>query len=130
VGPRTPGGSQAVPRSLRLEYVSQFHFIYALLLKVLLIFHIFVLPRLNEYTTIHSVYILVKAKLPLYVMQGPSSYSFFTSALDSASGQRDAPAALYPLVKDHRYPLYRRLLGLRSGLDTEARGKLLRLCRR
>jgi hypothetical protein len=38
-----------------------------------------------------------------------SSYSFTTSALDGVSGQRHAPAALYPL-----YPLYRRLSGPQS----------------
>jgi hypothetical protein len=38
-----------------------------------------------------------------------SSYSFTTSALDGVSGQRHAPAALYP-----RYPLYRRLGGPQS----------------
>jgi hypothetical protein len=41
------------------------------------------------------------------------------------SGQRHAPAAPYPRGKDRRYPLDRRLGGLRAGLDTEARGKIL-----
>jgi hypothetical protein len=41
------------------------------------------------------------------------------------SGQRHAAAALYPLGKDPRYSLYRRLRGPRAGLDTEARGKIL-----
>jgi hypothetical protein len=39
------------------------------------------------------------------------------------SGQRHTPAALYPRGKDPRYPLYRRLVGPRADLDTEARGK-------
>jgi hypothetical protein len=43
-----------------------------------------------------------------------SSHSFSTSAQDGASGQRHAPAALYPQGKDPRNPLYRRLGGLRS----------------
>jgi hypothetical protein len=43
-----------------------------------------------------------------------SSYSLLTSALDSVSGQRHAPAALYPRGKDLRYPLYRRLGGPQS----------------
>jgi hypothetical protein len=43
-----------------------------------------------------------------------SSYSFTTSALDRASGQRHAPAALYPREKDPRYPLDRRLGGPQS----------------
>jgi hypothetical protein len=38
-----------------------------------------------------------------------SSYSFLISALDRVSGQRHAPAALYP-----RYPLDRRLGGPQS----------------
>jgi hypothetical protein len=51
-----------------------------------------------------------------------SSYLFTTSALGVAlggvSGQRHAPAALYPRGKFHRYPLDRRLGGpqSRSGL--------------
>jgi hypothetical protein len=46
-----------------------------------------------------------------------SSYSFMTSALDGVSGQRHAPAALYPGGKYSRYPLYWRLGGpqIRSG---------------
>jgi hypothetical protein len=43
-----------------------------------------------------------------------SSYSFSTSALHGVSGQCHAPAALYPRVKDPRYPLYRRLGGPQS----------------
>jgi hypothetical protein len=45
---------------------------------------------------------------------GKSSYSFTTSALDRVSGQRHAPAALYPRGKDRRYPLDRRLGGPQS----------------
>jgi hypothetical protein len=37
------------------------------------------------------------------------SYSFSTSALDGVSGQRHAPAVIYPRGKDPQYPLYRRL---------------------
>jgi hypothetical protein len=37
-----------------------------------------------------------------------------TSALDGVSGQRHAPAALYPRRKDNMYPLYRRLGGQES----------------
>jgi hypothetical protein len=39
------------------------------------------------------------------------------------SGQRHTSATLYPRGKDPLYPLNRRLVGLRAGLDTEARGK-------
>jgi hypothetical protein len=35
-----------------------------------------------------------------------TSYSFTTSALDGVSGQRHAPAALYPPRKDPQYPLH------------------------
>jgi hypothetical protein len=40
-----------------------------------------------------------------------SSYSFMTSALDEMSGQRHAPAMLYPRVEDLWYPLYSRMGG-------------------
>jgi hypothetical protein len=53
----------------------------------------------------------------------PSSYSFSTSALNVVSGQRHAPAALYPRGKDPRYPLG--WVDPRAGLDTEARGRIL-----
>jgi hypothetical protein len=43
-----------------------------------------------------------------------SSYSYLTSALDGVSGQRHAPAALYPRGKNPRYPLDRRLGGPQS----------------
>jgi hypothetical protein len=43
-----------------------------------------------------------------------SFYSFLTSALDGVSGQRHAPAALYPREKDPRYPLDRKLGGPES----------------
>jgi hypothetical protein len=43
-----------------------------------------------------------------------SSYTFTTSALDGVSGQRHAPAALYPRGKVPRYALYRRLGGPQS----------------
>jgi hypothetical protein len=55
---------------------------------------------------------------------GYSSYSFLTSALDGVSGQHHALAALYS-----RYPLDRRWVGLKSGLDTEARENILCLYR-
>jgi hypothetical protein len=58
-----------------------------------------------------------------------SSYSFTTSTLQGVSGQRHTPAALYPRGKDPRYPLYRRLVGPRAGLDTEVTGKILCPCR-
>jgi hypothetical protein len=45
------------------------------------------------------------------------------------SGQRHAPAALYPRGKDPRYPLAGGWVGPRAGLDAEARGKILCLYR-
>jgi hypothetical protein len=41
----------------------------------------------------------------------------------SVSGQRLAPPALYPQVKDTRYPLDKSGVGPKAGLDAEARGK-------
>jgi hypothetical protein len=45
--------------------------------------------------------------------------------LRGVSGQRHAPAALYLRGKYSRYPLDRRLGGPRTGVDTEARGKII-----
>jgi hypothetical protein len=44
------------------------------------------------------------------------------------SGQRHASAALYPRWKDPRYPLDWGWVGIRAGMDTYARGKILCLC--
>jgi hypothetical protein len=46
-----------------------------------------------------------------------SSFSFLTSALDGVSGQRHAPAALYP-----RYPVDRRLCGGSELVQTQKLG--------
>jgi hypothetical protein len=61
----------------------------------------------------------VQVKLPCYAMRAPrrrgySTYSFLTSALDGVSGQRYAPAVLYPRGKEPRYPLVRMLDGPQS----------------
>jgi hypothetical protein len=45
------------------------------------------------------------------------------------SGQRHAPAALYPRGKDPGTHCTGGLVGPRAGLDTEAREKSFRLCR-
>jgi hypothetical protein len=59
-----------------------------------------------------------------------SSYSFSTWALDGVSGQRHAPAALYPRGNDppgtHCTGGW---VGIRAGLDKEDRGKILCPCR-
>jgi hypothetical protein len=52
-----------------------------------------------------------------------SSYSFLTSALDRVSGQRHALAATSPRGKDPGTHWTGGWIGLRAGLDTEARGK-------
>jgi hypothetical protein len=57
------------------------------------------------------------------------SYSFLTLVLNGVSGQRHAPAALYPWVKDPNYPLVRGWVDIRAGLYTKARGKILCLYR-
>jgi hypothetical protein len=58
-----------------------------------------------------------------------SSYSFLTWVLDAVSGQRHAPAALYPRGKDPQYPLHRMLGGPHSRSGSRVRRKLLCLCR-
>jgi hypothetical protein len=76
------------------------------------------------------VYIKVKVKLSRYHHVGSkgerktSSCSFLISALDGVSGQRHAPAVLYPR---ERIPVSHWIggwVGLRAGLDKEARGKV------
>jgi hypothetical protein len=52
-------------------------------------------------------------------------YSFLTSALDGVSGQRHAPAALYPRERTPGIHQRGGWVGLRAGLNTEARGKTL-----
>jgi hypothetical protein len=58
-----------------------------------------------------------------------SSYSFTTSALDGASGQRHARAVLYRRRKDPGTHYTGGWVGPRTGLDTKVRGKLSCLCR-
>jgi hypothetical protein len=57
-----------------------------------------------------------------------SSYSFLTLALDWVSGQRHAPAALYPRERTAGTHCTGGWVGLRAGLNTEARGKILCFC--
>jgi hypothetical protein len=45
------------------------------------------------------------------------------------SGKRHDPGALYPQGEEPRYPLDRRLVGIRAGLDTKVREKILCVCR-
>jgi hypothetical protein len=52
-----------------------------------------------------------------------SFYSVLTSALDGLSGQRHAPAKIYPLERTPGTHCTGRWVGLRAGLDTEVRGK-------
>jgi hypothetical protein len=58
-----------------------------------------------------------------------NSYSFLNSALDGVSGQCQAPAALYPLERTPVSHWTGGWVGPRAGLDTEAGGKILCLCR-
>jgi hypothetical protein len=58
-----------------------------------------------------------------------SSYSFLTSALDGVSGQRHAPAVLCPGERTPGTHCTGGWVGLRAGLDTEVRGKILCPCR-
>jgi hypothetical protein len=58
-----------------------------------------------------------------------SSYSFLTSALDGVSGQHHAPAALCPGDRTPRTHCTGGWVGLRAGLVTEVRRKILCPCR-
>jgi hypothetical protein len=72
-----------------------------------------------------------KRKLSRYAMQAPrergvySSYSFLTSALEQVKWLSSRPDRALRPGKAHRHQLDRRL----CGLDTQARGKILCLCR-
>jgi hypothetical protein len=58
-----------------------------------------------------------------------SSYSLFNLALDGVSGQRHAPAALYPQERTTGTHWIGGWVGLRAGLDTEVNEKILCFCR-
>jgi hypothetical protein len=58
-----------------------------------------------------------------------SSYSFLNSALDGVSGQRYAPANLNPREMIPGTHWIGGWVGLRGGLETETKGKILCLCR-
>jgi hypothetical protein len=57
-----------------------------------------------------------------------SSYLFLTSALLGVNGQRHAPTALCPGERTPGTHCTGSWAGLRAGLDTEVRGKILCLC--
>jgi hypothetical protein len=61
--------------------------------------------------------------------RGYSSYSFLTSALDGIRGQRHAPAAFYPREWTTGIHWTGGWVELSAGLDTQARGKILCICR-
>jgi hypothetical protein len=54
-----------------------------------------------------------------------STYSFSISTLDGVNGQRHASAALNPRERTPDTHCTGGWVGLRAGLDTEARGKIL-----
>jgi hypothetical protein len=56
------------------------------------------------------------------------SFSFLTSALDGASGQRHAQASLYPRKRNNVTNWTRGLVDPRARLDTESSGKIRCLC--
>jgi hypothetical protein len=60
---------------------------------------------------------------------GYSSYSFMTSALDGASDQLHVPAVFHPRGRTPGTHCTGGWLGLRAGLDTETREKILCHCR-
>jgi hypothetical protein len=83
-----------------------------------------------------SVTVWHKGKaVPLHTQGGAggkrmySSYSFTTSALDGVSGQRHAPAALYPEERTTGTHWTGGWVGPRAGLETRGLKKSFRLCR-
>jgi hypothetical protein len=54
-----------------------------------------------------------------------TSYSFSTSALDGSEWSASRPGRALTPGKGPPVPIVQRLGGTRSGLDTEARGKIL-----
>jgi hypothetical protein len=81
----------------------------------------------NSYNICQTKAVPLRATKALGGEKSYRSYSFLTSALDGrgVSGQRHALAAIYPRKKDLRHPLYRRRVGPRAGLNTDARQKIL-----
>jgi hypothetical protein len=75
--------------------------------------------------------IVKQEKLSLYRHEGDkgerkySSYSFLTSALDGVSGQRHAPASIYPRKTTPSTHLIGGSVGLRADLDTQATENIL-----
>jgi hypothetical protein len=60
--------------------------------------------------------------------KGDCSYSLLASALDGVSGQRHYPYALYPRGRTTGIHGIGGWVGLGSGLDKEAKEKILWLC--
>jgi hypothetical protein len=58
-----------------------------------------------------------------------SSYSYLTLALDVVSGQRHASAAVYSRERTPGTHWIGVWVGLRAGVDTEAKGKIICLFR-
>jgi hypothetical protein len=75
----------------------------------------------------------VKVKLALYRHAGTkrerrySSYSFLDFAVDGVSGQRHAPAALYPLEITPGTHWTGGWVGPRAGLDTDCTAEIFKL---
>jgi hypothetical protein len=92
------------------------------------------------YSSFYKLYVLrllrkknikVKLSIPLRHVGAKverKSYSFLTSALDRVSDQCHAPAALYPREWIHVTHCTGDWVSLRTGLDTETKGKVLCLC--
>jgi hypothetical protein len=82
---------------------------------------------------IHELHLqneVIQLKVPLQVTKALggerySSYSFLTSALDGVSGQRHAPAALYPGERTPGTHCTGSWVSLAADLDIKARRKVL-----
>jgi hypothetical protein len=91
--------------------------------------HTFTLSGCRSTVVQSNVNVKCKAvPLPPYKRQGERKYSscsLLASAIDGVTGQRRAPAALYPRERTTGTQWTGDWVGLRAGLDTEARGKIL-----
>jgi hypothetical protein len=101
------------------------------------LFSNFILLLLHQFCCTHATIAVapIKVKQSHYLPQRhwgerrKSYYSFLTLALDGGGGQRHAAAAIYPQETTPSTQWIGGWVDLTAGLDIEARGKIIYLCR-